>query len=129
LPPKRERPRRWRRLQSRGAFCNKNLIRTSFPVCLSDQVRKALPRVISLISFFMAQLLVRDLEDAVIQALKQKAAEDGTSVEEAHRRILRVALLSKKPKKGFKEFLLEMPEGGDHQVFDRHGNQPRKVLL
>ena len=58
----------------------------------------------------MAQLLVRDLEDAVIQALKQKAAEDGTSVEEAHRRILRVALLSKKPKKGFKEFLLEMPD-------------------
>ena len=58
----------------------------------------------------MAQLLVRDLEEAVVQALKQKAAEEGISVEEAHRRVLRVALLSKKPKKGFKEFLLEMPE-------------------
>ena len=93
------------------------------------QVRNALPRVISLISFFMAQLLVRNLEDAVIRALKQKAAEEGTSVEEAHRRILRVALLSKKPKKGFKEFLLEMPEGVDDHVFDRHRNQPRNVLL
>ena len=43
-----------------------------------------LPGVISLISSFMAQLLVRDLEDEVVQALKQKAAEEGTSVEEAH---------------------------------------------
>ena len=78
----------------------------------------------------MAQLLVRNLEDAVVQALKQKAAEEGTSVEEAHRRILRAAaLLSKKPKKGFKEFLLEMPEGGDDLSFDRHRNQPRDVSL
>ena len=57
----------------------------------------------------MAQLLVRDLEEAVVHALRRKAAEEGTSVEEAHRRILRLALFSKKPKKGFKEFLLEMP--------------------
>jgi plasmid stability protein len=56
--------------------------------------------MLSLISTFVAQLLVRDLEDAVVQALRQKAAEEGTSVEEAHRRILRLALLSKKPKKG-----------------------------
>jgi antitoxin FitA len=71
-----------------------------------------------------AQLLVRDLEDAVVHALRQKAAEEGTSVEEAHRRILRLALFSKKPKKGFKEFLLEMPEGGDDSIFDRHRSQP-----
>ena len=96
---------------------------------MAAQVEKTLLRVISLISSFMAQLLVRDLEDAVVHALRQKAAEEGTSVEEAHRRILRLALLSKKPKKGFKEFLLEMPECGDDHVFDRHRNQPRKVLL
>jgi hypothetical protein len=92
-------------------------------------VEKALLRLISLISLLMAQLLVRDLEDAVVQALKQKAAEEGTSVEEAHRRILRLALLSKKPKKGFKEFLLEMPEGEDDSIFDRHRSQPREVSL
>ena len=96
---------------------------------MTAQVEETLLRVISLISFFMAQLLVRDLEDAVVQALKQKAAEEGTSVEEAHRRILRLALLSKKPKKGFKEFLLEMPEGGDDYIFDRHRSQPREALL
>jgi len=77
----------------------------------------------------MAQLLVRNLEDAVVQALRRKAAEEGTSVEEAHRRILRIALLSKKPKKSFKEFLLEMPEGGDDSIFDRHRSQSREVLL
>jgi antitoxin FitA len=91
--------------------------------------KKTLPRVISLISSLMAQLLVRDLEDDVVHALRQKAAEEGTSVEEAHRRILRLALLSKKHKKGFKEFLLEMPGGGDDSIFDRHSSQPREVLL
>ena len=33
----------------------------------------------------MAQLLVRDLEDEVVSALRAKAAEEGTSVEEAWR--------------------------------------------
>jgi plasmid stability protein len=96
---------------------------------LGSGEQKTLRRVISLISFFMAQLLVRDLEDAVVHALRQKAAEEGTSVEEAHRRILRLALLSKKSKKSFKEFLLEMPGGGDESIFDRHRSQPREVLL
>jgi antitoxin FitA len=67
----------------------------------------------------MAQLLVRDLENDVVQALRQKATEEGTSVEEAHRRVLRAALLSPKPKKTFKEFLLEMPRGGEDSVFER----------
>ena len=88
-----------------------------------------MPGMISLISLVMAQLLVRNLEDAVVQALRRKAAEEGTSVEEAHRRILRIALLSKKPKKSFKEFLLEMPEGGDDSIFDCHRSQSREVLL
>jgi antitoxin FitA len=96
---------------------------------LGSGEQKTLRRMISLISFFMAQLLVRDLEDAVVHALRQKAAEEGTSVEEAHRRILRLALLSKKSKKSFKEFLLEMPGGGDDSIFDRHRSQPREVLL
>lgn len=77
----------------------------------------------------MAQLLFRDLEDEVVQALKQKAAEEGTSVEEAHRRVLRVALLSKRSRKSFKEFLLEMPEVGDDLLFERHRSSPREVSL
>jgi antitoxin FitA len=85
--------------------------------------------MISPISFFVAQLLVRDLENELVQALKRKAAHEGTSVEEAHRRILRAALLASKPKKSFKELLLEMPENEDDSIFGRRRNRPRKVTL
>ena len=86
-------------------------------------------RMLSMLSSCMAQLLVRDLEEEVVQALRQKAAEEGTSVEEAHRRLLRSALLSKKNTKTFKEALLEMPDDGDDSVFERVRRKPRKVVL
>ena len=58
-----------------------------------------------------------------------EAAKEGISVEEAHRRVLRDALLSPKPKKTFKKFLLEMPKGGEDSVFERHSSEPRNVGL
>ena len=79
--------------------------------------------------FGMAQLLVRDLEEEVVQALRQRAAEEGTSVEEAHRRLLRSFLLHKKPSKTFKEALLEMPDDGDDSIFQRVERKPRKIVL
>jgi plasmid stability protein len=58
----------------------------------------------------MAQLIVRKLEDKVVRKLKERAAEYGVSMEEAHRRILRDTLLKKqKPKMSFKEFLVAPP--------------------
>jgi antitoxin FitA len=36
----------------------------------------------------MKQLLVRNMDDEVVRALKMKAAENGLSAEEQHRRIL-----------------------------------------
>jgi plasmid stability protein len=77
----------------------------------------------------MAQLLVRDLDEEVVQALRQKAAEEGTSVEEAHRRLLRSVLLSKRSTKSFKEALLEMPDDGDDSIFRRTKRKPRRVVL
>jgi antitoxin FitA len=77
----------------------------------------------------MAQLLVRDLEEEVVQALRQRAAEEGTSVEEAHRRLLRSVLLSKKITKTFKEALLEMPDDEDNSIFERVKRKARKVVL
>jgi antitoxin FitA len=77
----------------------------------------------------MAQLLVRDLEEEVVQALRRKAAEEGTSVEEAHRRLLRNVLLSQKTTKTFKEALLEMPDDRDDSIFQRVKRKPRKVVL
>jgi plasmid stability protein len=57
----------------------------------------------------MAQLIVRKLEDKVVRKLKERAAEYGVSMEEAHRRILRETLLQKKPNMSFKEYLVAPP--------------------
>lgn len=40
----------------------------------------------------MAQLLVRNIPEALVRTLKLRAAEHGVSAEEEHRRILSVAL-------------------------------------
>jgi len=54
----------------------------------------------------MAQLLVRDLDDALVSALKKRAAVRGVSAEEEHRRILREALARTEEKPTLIEFLL-----------------------
>ncbi|MBV9998746.1 MAG: plasmid stabilization protein [Verrucomicrobia bacterium] len=78
----------------------------------------------------MAQLLVRDLEDEVVVALRSKAAEEGTSVEEAHRRVLRdFAGRRGRQRNDFKTFLLSFPEGDLDEVFERQRNVPRQVDL
>jgi len=43
----------------------------------------------------MAQLIVRNIEEKMVKKLKQRAGEHGVSMEEEHRRILRVALLGR----------------------------------
>ena len=56
----------------------------------------------------MAQLLVRNVDEEVVRALKLQAARKGRSAEAEHRELLKSALL--KPKgRSFKEFLLSMP--------------------
>ena len=40
----------------------------------------------------MAQLIVRDLDDGIVSALKSRAAKHGRSAEAEHRRILEAAL-------------------------------------
>ena len=66
----------------------------------------------------MSQLLVRDLEEEVVTALKQAAAAHGHSAEAEHREILRRHLLSRPRKRPFSEVLAEMPYFGDDDVFD-----------
>jgi antitoxin FitA len=77
----------------------------------------------------MAQLLVRDLEPEVVRALKRRAAEEGTSVEEAHRRLLREALLGTQSRLSFKEALLRMPDDGDDGVFARKNKKRRQPAV
>ena len=66
----------------------------------------------------MANLLVRNVDDEVVQALKKRSGEQGVSAEEEHRRILRAALLGPK-KKSFAEVLKSMPNAGKDSDFER----------
>jgi plasmid stability protein len=78
----------------------------------------------------MSQLLVRDLEPAIVRKLRSQAAALGVSVEEAHRRLLRAALLGDTPgpKDNFIAYLRSAPTGDDIE-FPRSQDRPRPVRL
>jgi plasmid stability protein len=64
----------------------------------------------------MAQLIVRELEDTVVRALKLRAAKKGVSAEAEHRAILREVLLGRSSR-SFKDALLAMPNVGNDADF------------
>ena len=78
----------------------------------------------------MPQLLVRKIETAVVKELRKRASDQGVSVEEAHRRLLRTALLGEQPGAGadFLTYLQAIPEDGDIE-FERVRSQPSEIEL
>ena len=78
----------------------------------------------------MPQLLVRNIETSVIKKLRSSAAAQGISVEEAHRRLLRSALVGNNPgpKRNFIEYLRSIPQG-ESVKFPRTNDLPRPVEL
>lgn len=77
----------------------------------------------------MAQLIVRNLEPAVVRQLKRNAAEHGRSAEEEHREILRRALCPKQASTpDFKTLLTGIPPG-EEDVFTRQRDVGRRVEL
>jgi antitoxin FitA len=74
----------------------------------------------------MAQLIVRNVEEEVVRALKQRAASRGVSAEAEHRAILKSMLLGQASSRSFKQALLAMPDAGMDSDFvvardlDRH---------
>ena len=66
----------------------------------------------------MANLLVRNVEDEVVNALKARCGSRGISAEEEHRRILRAALLGPR-RKGLAEVLSAIPNVGRDDDFER----------
>lgn len=66
----------------------------------------------------MAQLVVRSLDDELVQALKQRAAAQNHSAEEEHRRILQSALRAPR-RRSFAAVLAEMPEVGEDEDYAR----------
>lgn len=67
----------------------------------------------------MAQLLVREVDQEIIDALKRAAKHSGRSAEAEHREILRRHLVDKRPKKqSLVEILAAMPYFNDDDTFD-----------
>ena len=73
----------------------------------------------------MANLVVRNLEHQIVNALKQRAARHGRSAEAEHRLLLEESLLRPKGK-SFAEALAAMPNVGKDEDFlrkeDKSGN-------
>jgi plasmid stability protein len=75
----------------------------------------------------VGQLIVRNLEDDVILALKRRAARHGRSSEAEHRAILREVLAEEPVRPSFKDFLLSMPDVGEDEDFEAPRDLPRDV--
>ena len=73
----------------------------------------------------MKQLIVRNIDDETVRALKQRAARQGRSAEAEHRAILRDALSSDASRTSFKRFLASMPDAGMDEDFILPRDLPR----
>jgi plasmid stability protein len=77
----------------------------------------------------MGQLIVRNVDDTLIRALKIRAAEKRRSAEAEHREILREALAARRTRTTLKDLLLKMPGGGEDADFARPPDRGRRTRL
>ncbi len=66
----------------------------------------------------MANLIVRNIDDAIVKALKQRASRHGVSAEAEHRKILE-QVLCQPAKKSFAEVIGRIPNVGNDSDFER----------
>ncbi|CAG2342624.1 MULTISPECIES: FitA-like ribbon-helix-helix domain-containing protein [Burkholderia] len=66
----------------------------------------------------MANLLVRNVDDTIVQSLREQAAANGRSAEAEHRAILAEAL-GRPKRRTFAQVLMSMPEVGEDADFQR----------
>ncbi len=76
----------------------------------------------------MANLLVRNIDEAIASALKIRASRHGISAEAEHRRILEQALLRPR-KKSFVEALNDIPPVGEDEDFARVQQESPRVTI
>jgi plasmid stability protein len=72
----------------------------------------------------MAQLIVRNLDAELVQALKRRAAAHHHSTEEEHRKILQAALRGPK-RRSLADVLASMPNVGENGDFAREQDDAR----
>src|SRR5262245_62823243 len=66
----------------------------------------------------VAQLMVRNVDEAVVRELKKRAARRNHSAEQEHREILEQALLGPR-RRSLAEVLAAMPDAGEDADFER----------
>lgn len=71
----------------------------------------------------MAQLIVRNVDEALVRKLKQRAAAHGRSAEAEHRRILEDVLVHAE---SFKALIRSMPNVGRDDDFARRPDKRRR---
>jgi len=76
----------------------------------------------------VSQLIVRNVSEEIVRALKRRAARHGRSAESEHREILRVALAAEESRGTFKAFLSSMPNVGRDEDFNIARDLPREGL-
>lgn len=76
--------------------------------------------------WIMARLIVRDIDERIVAALRLRAARNGRSVEAEHSELLRAALLTASERPSFKDFLRSMPEV---HLPERRKEKSRRVTL
>lgn len=72
----------------------------------------------------MAQLMVRNLPEELVQALKQRAAKHNRSAEQEHREILRAALRAPR-RRHLADVLASIPNVGEDEDFARQQEDSR----
>jgi plasmid stability protein len=76
----------------------------------------------------MAQLIVRNIDKAIVDSLRARAARHGRSAEAEHREILRQVLLQAPPRE-LKAHLLAIPDVGRDEDFRVSRRRARRVTL
>lgn len=94
------------------------------PVVVPESVSQGIALLATGGERLMADLLVRGVEDGIVQALKKRAGAHGRSAEAEHRAILAAALLIP-PRRSLVELLAAMPDVGVDSDFERQDDIAR----
>ena len=73
----------------------------------------------------MKQLIVRNVEDGIVTALKRRPGRSGRSAEAEHRDILRAALAQDAARPSLKDLLASIPNVGADEDFLIERDMPR----
>ena len=75
----------------------------------------------------MAQLILNNVEEELVEELKLRAARNGKSPEEELRQIVERALGAKPGVPPLEDLLAQMPNVGEDEDFERRRDMPRSI--